>query len=175
VGATVNSFDPGVDTVFLATGLEFADALSGGAAAGALDSALLLVQRDCVPEAVNREIDRLDPQRVVVLGGNAALSDAVVARRQCDPPHPVCATYVSDPTPPVNGTETVFVTSNLLTSPTVVTARYKSSSESYATETNAYGYAEVSFPIGPSFSGFTAPVDVNVGDRAFCQTSFTVR
>lgn len=65
------------DTVFVATGESYPDALAGAAAAGAGDSPLLLVRQDEVPDAVRAELERLAPQRIVVLGGEAALSEQV--------------------------------------------------------------------------------------------------
>jgi putative cell wall-binding protein len=71
------AFDPGVDVVYVATASSFADALAAGPLA-ALDGApILLVERDSIPAATATELDRLDPGRIVVLGGTAAVSDAV--------------------------------------------------------------------------------------------------
>ncbi len=72
-------FDPGVPVALVTTGTGFADALSGGPAATALDGPLVLVKHDRIPEPTRRSLARLRPGRVVVLGGSAAVSDAVVA------------------------------------------------------------------------------------------------
>jgi putative cell wall-binding protein len=70
--------DPGaVDTVVLARADEFADALAGGPLAAHLGGPLLLSGGDALPEATAAEIARLDPQRAVILGGSAAISDDV--------------------------------------------------------------------------------------------------
>ncbi|QBI21534.1 alpha/beta fold hydrolase [Egibacter rhizosphaerae] len=66
-----------VGTVYLATGEAFPDALSGGASAAAEQAPLLLSHADRMPEATAAELDRLDPDEVVVLGGTAALSGEV--------------------------------------------------------------------------------------------------
>ncbi len=71
------TFDAGVDEVFVATGMDFPDALAGGAAAGLLDIPILLVTRDAVPAATARELSRLRPGAITVLGGPAAVSDEV--------------------------------------------------------------------------------------------------
>lgn len=71
--------DPGPAVAYVATGAGFADALTGGAAAAAEGGPLLLVTRDAVPTEVRDELLRLDPGRIVVLGGTAAVSDGVVA------------------------------------------------------------------------------------------------
>ncbi|MDZ4179272.1 MAG: cell wall-binding repeat-containing protein [Coriobacteriia bacterium] len=67
------------DTVVLATGESWPDALGGAALAGALDSPLLLTRRDSLPNTVRDEIVRLGARRVIVLGGSAAVSDTVLA------------------------------------------------------------------------------------------------
>ncbi len=67
--------------VYLASGEGFADALGGGAAAAATpQSPLLLVRRDSVPEATAVELARLRPETIVLIGGAAAVSDAVEQR-----------------------------------------------------------------------------------------------
>lgn len=68
------SFSPGVAKVYLASGENFPDALSGAPAAGVNKSPLLLVRRDSIPSAVQAELTRLKPQEVIVLGGLGAVS-----------------------------------------------------------------------------------------------------
>jgi putative cell wall-binding protein len=63
--------------VFLATGMLFADALGGGVLAGRTGSSLLLVGREVLPTETAAELERLEPAEVVILGGTAAVSDAV--------------------------------------------------------------------------------------------------
>jgi putative cell wall-binding protein len=65
-------------TVFVANGLTFPDALAGGPAAAQLDGPLLLTRPDELPGATRAEIQRLAPQQIVVLGGPASISDAVL-------------------------------------------------------------------------------------------------
>jgi putative cell wall-binding protein len=72
-------FSPGVDTAYVATGMNFPDALSGGAAAAQTGGPVLLVTRDAIPAATASELARLKPARITVLGSNAAVSDAVAA------------------------------------------------------------------------------------------------
>ena len=67
----------GTGTVFLATGEQFADALSGGAAAGSISAPLLLTRPTTLPPAVLDELKRLHTGRIVILGGNAAIDDDV--------------------------------------------------------------------------------------------------
>lgn len=68
-----SSFAPGVDRVFIATGTDFADALS----AGPIGAPVLLSKPSCVPQIVLDEITRLSPTKITVLGGSVALSSAV--------------------------------------------------------------------------------------------------
>lgn len=70
-------------SVYLATGLSFPDALAGAALAGATDSPLYIVPQNCVPHRVLDDIERLQPQRVVLLGGLGALSQAVEQLTPC--------------------------------------------------------------------------------------------
>jgi putative cell wall-binding protein len=68
-----------VDTVYVASGLDYPDALTGGAAIGGTTGGpLLLVLPNEVPSATAAELTRLKPTNLVVLGGTAAISDAVV-------------------------------------------------------------------------------------------------
>ncbi len=74
-----SSFSSGRPVVYISTGQQFADALGGSAAAGRDGGPILLVQRGSVPSSTATELARLKPGRIVVLGGSAAVSDAVVA------------------------------------------------------------------------------------------------
>jgi putative cell wall-binding protein len=73
-----NTYDPGVGVVYVATGENFADALAGGAAGAWNKGPLLLVQRDGIPFDTGVELDRLNPQRIVVLGGTGSVSENVL-------------------------------------------------------------------------------------------------
>ncbi len=67
----------GVPVVYLANGMDFPDALAGSAAAGKLGGPVLLATVDALPAAVAAELERLNPARIVVLGGTGALSSNV--------------------------------------------------------------------------------------------------
>jgi glucose/arabinose dehydrogenase/putative cell wall-binding protein len=71
------TFASGVPVVYVATGATYPDALTGGAGAARNDSPVLLVSRGAVPSATRVEIQRLKPQRIVVLGGTSAVSETV--------------------------------------------------------------------------------------------------
>ncbi|MFB2581857.1 cell wall-binding repeat-containing protein [Herbiconiux sp. P15] len=79
VSASVSArtFPPGVDVAYVATGATYADALSGGAAAGVEDAPVLLVRRGDIPAAVQAELTRLEPAQIVILGGTASVDDSV--------------------------------------------------------------------------------------------------
>ena len=69
---------PTVGTVYVATGLAHADALGAGPAAAAAGGPVLLTPPAGLPEAVRSTIDRLNPERIVVVGGKQAVSDTVL-------------------------------------------------------------------------------------------------
>lgn len=70
-------FTPAVETVYVATGLNFPDALAGVSGADRAGAPLLLVHTNSVPATISAEINRLAPKEIVILGGPAAVSDAV--------------------------------------------------------------------------------------------------
>lgn len=73
------TFEPGVRTVYLATGLDFPDALAGAAAAGKAGGPVLLSKPGAIPAATIAELKRLRPSRITVLGGPGVLSDGVLS------------------------------------------------------------------------------------------------
>lgn len=64
----------GADTVVLATGFDYPDALAGAAVAASVDGPMLLATTHRLPDAVRQAVTDLDPRRVVLLGGEAVLS-----------------------------------------------------------------------------------------------------
>lgn len=66
-------------TVFIATGAEYADALSAASAAARRNAPVLLVQPNKVPASVISELERTKPSRIYVLGGSNAISNSVVS------------------------------------------------------------------------------------------------
>lgn len=69
----------GVETVYVATGERFPDALVGGVAAGLTDGAVLLTRGADVPDATAAQLGTLGAKRIVLLGGEQAASAAVEA------------------------------------------------------------------------------------------------
>ena len=80
VAVALDRFDPAdVDTVYLAVGSNFPDALTGGPLAAQDGAPILLVRTESLPEVVGSALGTLGPSRVVAFGGTAAISDAVLA------------------------------------------------------------------------------------------------
>ncbi|BDZ63821.1 cell wall-binding repeat-containing protein [Agromyces mangrovi Wang et al. 2018] len=77
--ATISStfFSPGVPVVYVASGTKFPDSLSAAAPALLVDAPVLLTKRDSLPSVTASEIDRLAPERIVVLGGEASVGASV--------------------------------------------------------------------------------------------------
>jgi putative cell wall-binding protein len=84
-----SSFSPGVPVAYVATGLNYPDALAGGAAAGRAGGPVLLTDPGTLPQVIRDELARLDPQRIVVLGGTGAVSSRVADQLQAYTPAPV--------------------------------------------------------------------------------------
>ncbi len=71
-------FFTGASQVFIASGANYPDALAGAAVAGPLGAPLLLVPPgSTIPLAVDRELRRLAPTDIYVLGGLASVSAAI--------------------------------------------------------------------------------------------------
>ena len=68
---------PETQVVYIATGENFPDALGAAAAAGAGLAPVLLVQQNVIPQPTLDELNRLEPRRVVIVGGLAVISQAV--------------------------------------------------------------------------------------------------
>ena len=77
-------FGPGsAATTFLATGIDFPDAIAGAALAGQLKAPLNVTLRSCVHPLVGDVIDTVGATSRVVLGGVAAVSDTAAAGARC--------------------------------------------------------------------------------------------
>lgn len=83
INVSQNFYTGSAPTVFLATHEQYPDALAAGALASVDGGPLLFSSRDCIPPEVEAEINRLDAAEVVVVGGTAALSEAVEAGVVC--------------------------------------------------------------------------------------------
>jgi putative cell wall-binding protein len=83
---TINqeAFDQ-ADTVYLATGANFPDALTGAVLAGSRQAPLFLVPGHCVTPGVAAEIRSLNPTNISVFGGPNAVADAALQLVECRP------------------------------------------------------------------------------------------
>ena len=72
-------YEPGVETVYVATGMEPWDALSGGAAAALTEGPVLLAAEDLLPDSTVEALETLAPENIAVLGGTEAINDDVLA------------------------------------------------------------------------------------------------
>lgn len=75
-----DTFAAGVPVAFVATGGNFPDSLAGGPAAASLRAPILLVTRNGLPAATRTELSRLRPGRIVILGGEGAISTTVAGQ-----------------------------------------------------------------------------------------------
>lgn len=74
-----SAFGSNVPAVYIATGANFPDALAAGPAAASRGGPVLLVARSVIPGPTAAELDRLRPSRIVLLGGEGAISTSVEA------------------------------------------------------------------------------------------------
>lgn len=71
------------DTVYIATGTDFPDALAGAAVAGGQKAPLYVVRGTCFPKNVLQDIVDSGASRVVLLGGTAVLSPDLASWTNC--------------------------------------------------------------------------------------------
>lgn len=77
VAVSQAGFPSGASTVYIATGLNYPDALAAAPLAVKNPGPVLLVKKDLIPSQTIAEIQRLEPSRIVVLGGTAAIANSV--------------------------------------------------------------------------------------------------
>ncbi|HEX5466320.1 MAG TPA: cell wall-binding repeat-containing protein [Candidatus Limnocylindrales bacterium] len=68
----------GPPVVYVATGTDYPDALAGGTLAAQASTAMLLVTPTSIPTDTATELKRLKPDKIVVVGGQKAVSDTVL-------------------------------------------------------------------------------------------------
>jgi putative cell wall-binding protein len=71
------------DTMFLATGTNFPDALAGAALAGRLGAPLYITTPGCAPTAIHDSVAALNPSKTAVLGGPTVVSDNAAHNQVC--------------------------------------------------------------------------------------------
>ncbi len=76
---SASAFSSGVPVAYVATGINFPDALAGAPAARAHGGPILLAEKSALPDVTKAELARLKPGRIVVLGGPMAVADGVLA------------------------------------------------------------------------------------------------
>lgn len=69
--------DGPIDVVYVATGQDYPDALTGSTLAAAEGAPLLLVTRTTIPVATAQALEALDPNRISVIGGPATVFESV--------------------------------------------------------------------------------------------------
>lgn len=72
-------FGSGASTVFIATGASFPDALAGSPAAARARGPILLTASS-LPSATRTELDRLNPSKIVILGGPGVVGSTVASQ-----------------------------------------------------------------------------------------------
>lgn len=65
------------EIVYIATGENFPDALGAAAAAGINAGPVLLVQQSAIPSATLNELNRLQPEKIIIVGGTGVIADSV--------------------------------------------------------------------------------------------------
>ncbi len=74
---SAKSFPAGVNVAYVASGLQFPDALSAAPVAGMTKGPVLLAQTSSLSSSVSAELKRLRPKKIVILGGTGAVSGTV--------------------------------------------------------------------------------------------------
>ena len=69
---SANTFAPGVPTAYVTTGENWPDALAAVPHAARAGGPLLLTRGSALPDSIAAELERLDPGRIIVVGGSAA-------------------------------------------------------------------------------------------------------
>ncbi len=91
----IRDLSPNTDKVFLATGLKFADALTGSVLAAKQQASLLLGMPDYLPDETDRVIDEKGINSFTILGGTGSIGSCVVGELKNVPL--ACKTIVLDP------------------------------------------------------------------------------
>ncbi|HVM53926.1 MAG TPA: cell wall-binding repeat-containing protein [Acidimicrobiales bacterium] len=84
----------GGSTAYLVTADQFPDALAAGGVAGAVGAPLLLATGACADRALRTAVAELAIDQLVVVGGTAAVPDAVATFAECAGPVPGTAAWI---------------------------------------------------------------------------------
>lgn len=74
------NYETDVPVVYIASGMDYPDALASSALAGSENVPVLITKENSLPGSIEAELDRLSPERVVIVGGPNSVSEAVEAR-----------------------------------------------------------------------------------------------
>ncbi|MFE6965849.1 cell wall-binding repeat-containing protein [Agromyces sp. NPDC057679] len=77
VGVSASQFSAGVPVAYVASGSSFPDALAAAPVAATTGGPILLSAQNSLPRVVEGELRRLQPKRIVILGGTGAISSTV--------------------------------------------------------------------------------------------------
>ncbi|MDO9396958.1 MAG: cell wall-binding repeat-containing protein, partial [Herbiconiux sp.] len=124
VNASKSRFPGTAATVYMVSGEKFADALSAGAVAIQAGAPLLLTNAGSLPGSVAAELKRLQPAEVVVVGGPASVSDAVMAQI-------AASTGRTTTVERIGGADRYEVSQNLLKTAAVFSPLYIASGRTY--------------------------------------------
>ncbi len=80
VAISEHAYPDGAETVLIATGRDYPDALSGAALGAKLKAPLLLTESSFVPAQTIAELTRLKPSKIVLLGGSGVIGSNVEAQ-----------------------------------------------------------------------------------------------
>lgn len=80
---TADRLDTGVDTVFLAVGEQFHHAVIAAPIATTKRTTVLLVQPKCVPLATRNQLDRLRPNKIIVIGADTTNTQRILDLAVC--------------------------------------------------------------------------------------------
>jgi putative cell wall-binding protein len=72
-----------IDTVYLATGATYPDALAGAVLAKKSGSPIMLTTKDCIPSDTAERITLLGATKIVILGGTSSVGTPVDTRTVC--------------------------------------------------------------------------------------------
>lgn len=117
VAAVEKSFPPSttvsVASVVIASGETWADALGGSALAGAYEGPLLLTSKKTLPAATRAALVRLNPRKIIVLGGVGTVSAAVESQLRSF----VSVAATTAPSQPPSGTQSLPATQPVIPLP----------------------------------------------------------
>jgi putative cell wall-binding protein len=108
------------DVVYVAYGLNYPDALSAAPAAAFVDGPLLLTDGNSLPVETGNAIKALDPSKIIIVGGTAAISttvfrqlqdliDGVTVVRQAGPGRYETSRLITDSAFPAGGTSVAYI------------------------------------------------------------------